>query len=112
MSDTKYKRILLKISGEALAGDKKSGIDDDVVRKCLFRRLSMFDFGRDIFLVACGKFKRERLGIDQIVCGLLQDFGCQKVVALGYHPSRWPRFNNRESKVIKTLKSERMRLKL
>jgi uridylate kinase len=28
---TKYKRILLKISGEALAGDKKSGIDYDTV---------------------------------------------------------------------------------
>lgn len=87
-------------------------IDDDGVKECLHRRLRMFDFGRDIFLVACGKFKRKRLGIDQVVCSLLQDFGCQKVVALGYHPSRWPRFNNRESKVIKTLKSERMRLKL
>ena len=27
----KYKRVLLKISGEALAGDKKSGLDFDVI---------------------------------------------------------------------------------
>ena len=26
------KRILLKLSGEALAGDKKTGFDEDVVR--------------------------------------------------------------------------------
>ena len=34
MSDTKpkYKRILLKISGEALAGDKKVGLDFDVIK--------------------------------------------------------------------------------
>ncbi len=28
----KYKRVLLKISGEALAGDKKTGLDFDVIR--------------------------------------------------------------------------------
>ena len=28
MSEPVYKRILLKISGEALAGEKKVGIDD------------------------------------------------------------------------------------
>ena len=27
MSEAKYKRILLKLSGEALAGDSKKGID-------------------------------------------------------------------------------------
>ena len=27
----KYKRILLKISGEALAGDNKTGLDFDVI---------------------------------------------------------------------------------
>lgn len=31
MSETKYKRILLKLSGEALAGDKKTGIDQEVL---------------------------------------------------------------------------------
>ena len=33
MGDTKYKRILLKISGEALAGDAKIGINDDVLKE-------------------------------------------------------------------------------
>ncbi|NLC72210.1 MAG: UMP kinase [Ruminococcaceae bacterium] len=31
MEAPKYKRVLLKISGEALAGDKKSGLDFDVI---------------------------------------------------------------------------------
>ena len=29
--EPKYKRILLKLSGEALAGDKKTGLDYDVI---------------------------------------------------------------------------------
>lgn len=42
MSDIKYKRVLLKISGEALAGDKHRGLDFnviggvcDVIKKCV-----------------------------------------------------------------------------
>ena len=31
MSKAKYKRILLKLSGEALAGDKKTGIDASIL---------------------------------------------------------------------------------
>src|SRR5215813_4056290 len=31
--DTKYKRVLLKLSGEALMGEKAYGIDPDVVRR-------------------------------------------------------------------------------
>ena len=33
MADTKYKRVLLKLSGEALMGDKGFGIDPEVVRR-------------------------------------------------------------------------------
>ena len=33
MSDTVYKRVLIKISGEALAGDKKTGYDFEFVSK-------------------------------------------------------------------------------
>ena len=29
--ETKYKRILLKVSGEALAGEKKTGLDYEVI---------------------------------------------------------------------------------
>ena len=42
MDTPKYKRVLLKISGEALAGDKKFGLDfnvmgqvADVIRECV-----------------------------------------------------------------------------
>src|SRR2546427_3376381 len=33
MADLKYKRVLLKLSGEALMGDKGFDIDPDVVRR-------------------------------------------------------------------------------
>ena len=33
MSQLKYKRVLLKLSGEALAGEKKVGIDAQTVGK-------------------------------------------------------------------------------
>ena len=33
MSEPVYKRILLKISGEALAGDRKFGIEDEVLHQ-------------------------------------------------------------------------------
>ena len=33
MADLAYKRVLLKLSGEAMAGDKKTGIDADVLGK-------------------------------------------------------------------------------
>ena len=31
MSEVKYKRVLLKLSGEALAGDQKTGVNAEVV---------------------------------------------------------------------------------
>ena len=33
MSDAKYKRVLLKLSGEALAGEQKTGVDVETVGK-------------------------------------------------------------------------------
>src|SRR4051812_33055383 len=33
MGDLKYSRILLKLSGEALRGDKEFGFDSDVIKK-------------------------------------------------------------------------------
>lgn len=35
MADIKYKRVLLKLSGEALAGEKGFGIDPETVKKLL-----------------------------------------------------------------------------
>lgn len=37
-----YKRVLIKLSGEALAGDKKTGLDNETVHKiCSASRKSM-----------------------------------------------------------------------
>ena len=33
MAELKYKRVLLKLSGEALAGDEKKGINADTLGK-------------------------------------------------------------------------------
>ncbi len=33
MSEAKYKRVLLKLSGEALAGEQKTGVDVETVGK-------------------------------------------------------------------------------
>ena len=43
MPENKYKRILLKLSGEALSGDKKSGIDTDTVDKICEQIKGQFD---------------------------------------------------------------------
>ena len=51
MSDVKYKRILLKLSGEALAGDKKVGIDDDVVREITSKVKEVSDLGVEVAIV-------------------------------------------------------------
>ncbi len=54
MSDVKYKRVLLKLSGEALAGDKKSGIDDDVVRNITAKVKEVADLGVEVAIVVGG----------------------------------------------------------
>lgn len=54
MADIKYNRILLKLSGEALAGDKKSGIDDDVVRTITSKIKEVSDLGVQVAIVVGG----------------------------------------------------------
>ena len=54
MSETKYKRILLKLSGEAMAGDKKTGINDDVVRNITAKIKEVADLGVEVALVVGG----------------------------------------------------------
>jgi uridylate kinase len=54
MSDVKYKRILLKLSGEALAGEKKVGIDDDVVREITSKVKAVADLGVEVAIVVGG----------------------------------------------------------
>ncbi len=50
----KYKRILIKLSGEALAGDKKFGLDYDVVHNICEGIKSCVDAGAEIAIVVGG----------------------------------------------------------
>ena len=50
----KYKRILLKLSGESLAGDKKQGIDFDTVTKICKPIRRLVDEGAQIAIVVGG----------------------------------------------------------
>lgn len=54
MSELKYKRVLLKISGEALAGDKKFGIDDVVLKEITAQIKKISDIGTEVALVVGG----------------------------------------------------------
>ena len=61
MADVKYKRILLKISGEALAGENKVGIDDNVVNKITSKIKEVADMGVEVgVVVGGGNFWRGR----------------------------------------------------
>lgn len=54
MSQAVYKRILLKLSGEALAGDQKSGIDTPTLSRVASDVKSIHDLGIEIGLVIGG----------------------------------------------------------
>ncbi|MCI6270876.1 MAG: UMP kinase [Lactobacillus delbrueckii] len=53
MSQVKYNRIILKISGEALAGEKGTGIDPTVIKKLAHEIKLVHDMGVQIGVV-CG----------------------------------------------------------
>ncbi|MEG0779725.1 MAG: UMP kinase [Oscillospiraceae bacterium] len=54
MQEPKYKRVLLKISGEALAGDKHSGLDFEVISKVCDVIRTCTELGVQIGLVVGG----------------------------------------------------------
>lgn len=57
----KYKRILLKLSGEALAGDKKTGLDIPTIEKICKSVKKCYDIGTEIgIVVGGGNFWRGR----------------------------------------------------
>ncbi len=59
----KYKRILLKLSGEALAGDKRFGLDSDVISMVVDQLVQVHEMGVEIALViGGGNFWRGRQG--------------------------------------------------
>ena len=59
----KYKRILLKLSGEALAGDQKFGLNEEVVSGVVDQLVKVHNMGVEIALViGGGNFWRGRQG--------------------------------------------------
>ena len=55
------KRILLKLSGEALAGDKHTGFDDDVIRRVAKQVKTLLDEGIEVgIVIGGGNFWRGR----------------------------------------------------
>ena len=60
----KYKRVLIKVSGEALAGDAKMGIDGDTIDMTCSKIKEIFDMGVEIaIVVGGGNFWRGRTGV-------------------------------------------------
>ena len=55
MSQVKYKRVILKISGEALAGDKGTGINPTVIGHLAKEIKSVHDLGVEIGIVCGGR---------------------------------------------------------
>ncbi len=49
-----YKRVLIKLSGEALAGDKKTGLDYEVVQSICSSIKKIYDLGTEIAIVVGG----------------------------------------------------------
>lgn len=63
MSESKYKRVLLKLSGEALAGDKKFGVDVETVGKICDKIKEVLQMGVEVgIVVGGGNFWRGRQG--------------------------------------------------
>ena len=63
MEDIKYKKILLKLSGEALAGDNKVGIDPDTMNGICDAIKKVHDMGAKIsIVVGGGNFWRGKYG--------------------------------------------------
>ncbi|MCL1939119.1 MAG: UMP kinase [Desulfovibrionaceae bacterium] len=54
MADLRYKRVLLKLSGEALAGENKFGIDPETVNKISTEIGEVLDLGLQVALVIGG----------------------------------------------------------
>lgn len=52
--EPKFKRVLLKVSGEALSGDKKIGLDYDVVNDICKAIKGLYDIGVEVAIVVGG----------------------------------------------------------
>ena len=52
--EAKYKRVLLKVSGEALAGAQKTGINDEMVKKVAIQIKEIREMGVEVAVVVGG----------------------------------------------------------
>ena len=65
MSDIKYKRVLLKLSGEALAGEQGTGINAEVIGKICDQVKKLIDLDVEVsIVVGGGNFWRGRYGLN------------------------------------------------
>ena len=65
MAELKYKRVLLKLSGEALAGEKKTGINPEVLGSICDKVKELVDLEVEVrIVVGGGNFWRGRFGHD------------------------------------------------
>ena len=65
MNEIKYKRVLLKLSGEALAGDQKTGINPEVIGKICDQVKELVGLGVEVsIVVGGGNFWRGRYGLN------------------------------------------------
>ena len=65
MGDIKYKRVLLKLSGEALAGEQKTGINADIIGKICDQVKNLIEMGVEVsIVVGGGNFWRGRYGLN------------------------------------------------
>ena len=63
MQDIKYKRVLLKLSGEALAGEQKTGINTEAIGKICDKIKEVVQMGVQVaIVVGAGNFWRGRNG--------------------------------------------------
>ena len=63
MAEPKYKRVLLKLSGEVLAGEKGTGVDADTVGKICDKIKEIVEMGVQVaIVVGGGNFRRGRDG--------------------------------------------------
>ena len=66
MTDLKYKRIVLKLSGEALAGEGSSGIDVSKAEVIASRVKEVYDMGVEVAMViGAGNLWRGKQGIER-----------------------------------------------
>ncbi len=69
MAQTKYKRVVIKLSGEALAGEKGNGIDEKVLGSIVDQIIAVRNLGVEIgIIVGAGNFWRGRQGKEMDRC--------------------------------------------